>query len=595
MRSRPRPPALGGGAAERRIAEGRAAAQDTSERVRAMLGKLRGARVEQSERATLQAHRLEAQIEEKLAELYASSEACGPAGDAGAPRTDEDGSFDPRATSESTARARADVIAEVVELRALVSAMVGAESRGPEQTGGPAAAPDAAGARALAGRIRGFVQERRTAAVQLGAVARELERSMNAPAPGPISASSSVMSLTSIVSVPCTPRAVRAAEFAPPKLAASLADAFRGLDCEYTGQLAALEAYERDALAECAASATRAAAQGPAGTTWDEEDQYRFDTVALAYAKRGKTRPFALERLGLEFPRRPRAELAVRMDMMEKQRYCRHARRGLMAEWARARQEFEEYADRLLEAAAEEERAARLRDSQRSAIEQRQKELHGKARAGRPRTALTEEAEVLRQRAEANRAAEEEVAQARQKKQARERADKRAAVESYRGNAQRQQRESAEKARQDKQRAAEAARRRVEEARDRIQQREESAQAAAELRRNEAKTKEEELRQHAEAIKAAAENFAPKAKQDKGRVMKPTQAVIERGRRSVDVRFNKNAGYSEDQILKDTRFRMAEALQQAGVLHTNYGRQVLVAMAQPRFDCLTSDERGLFK
>jgi len=104
-----------------------------------------------------------------------------------------------------------------------------------------------------------------------------------------------------------------------------------------------------------------------------------------------------------------------------------------------------------------------------------------------------------------------------------------------------------------------------------------------------------EERARAARLDKLRELVAPCVEADPSRVLLPTEASM-----GVDDKggaaFKEVNGYTVDQLYKDQRFKVMEALQRAGLHQTNYARQVITAMpaAKPtRPDNLTAVQRGL--
>ena len=76
--------------------------------------------------------------------------------------------------------------------------------------------------------------------------------------------------------------------------------------------------------------------------------------------------------------------------------------------------------------------------------------------------------------------------------------------------------------------------------------------------------------------------------------MKSTESVQQRiTRHSADDKTTRFSTFSftDDQVMRDARVRVTEALSKAGVLHTTYAQSMLMSMARIRPDAMTSDQR----
>ncbi|KAF5840245.1 hypothetical protein DUNSADRAFT_17348 [Dunaliella salina] len=354
-----------------------------------------------------------------------------------------------------------------------------------------------------------------------------------------------------------------------------------------------LEEWQREAQA----TAAGANAQQQKAGQWPEDEHSWFMSMRERYWRemgpRGASREALMKKLASMMPKYSLADLLAHDEWHQKHKLLLRKRHGLIEAWRRERAQFLEDSTAVLQEATQlaveraETAAERLvHELTRERVNEELKVL---------RIAAAEQAEMdAASKAEAEAQAEKERAAAMEAFQA-EQAAKREVVAAYKREL--EQREA--------QLAAAAAARAAEQEQLRAQLAP-YHKARTEARKMEYKSKQETRKQALEA--AAAEEraraarldklrelVAPHVEADPSRVLLPTEAsmgVDEKG----GAAFKEINGYTVDQLYRDQRFKVMEALQSAGLHQTNYARQVITAMpaAKPtRPDNLTAVQRGL--
>eukprot|EP01062_Namystynia_karyoxenos_P035486 TRINITY_DN2597_c2_g1_i1.p1 TRINITY_DN2597_c2_g1~~TRINITY_DN2597_c2_g1_i1.p1 ORF type:complete len:672 (+),score=269.05 TRINITY_DN2597_c2_g1_i1:74-2017(+) len=336
-----------------------------------------------------------------------------------------------------------------------------------------------------------------------------------------------------------------------------------------------------DALRQRAAEGQRQAqelAPDPAcASSWTPEEEEQFAAACRAHWAGGEApRQQLSERLEIEFGgRRTRREVQQRLWDFERARYARQrcaaaveeARRDI-DRLGRAMQEALATAAQLHEAreAAAREQQARARE--REALQARLGELRGERAA---REAQRLEDELLRREQEELAARAE---QQRHDEYVREQLER---LAEHRAR----QAESDAALRRLREEEAELAARELQERQQRNEartafRRDELARHRAELD-HKRRELEREREQRDRALDALAATVAPEVERDAKRVLRPTAASAAVGdgdllHEHTRVRVN---GYTNADLLKDKRFRLTEQLAKAGLLNTQYAREVI--------------------
>ncbi|KAG2433326.1 hypothetical protein HXX76_008392 [Chlamydomonas incerta] len=297
------------------------------------------------------------------------------------------------------------------------------------------------------------------------------------------------------------------------------------------------------------------------------------------------------------------AAVAAHDDWTTAARLAGRRRRDLDQGWERERRQFLEDSASFLEEselvffAEAEEAAARLVTE---LLRERAADELAERRAERARE--DEVAEAERAAAEAAEAEARVLAEAAARV---DRAVKKEAVAAYRGELERQQAEAQARIAAAQHAMEELAAEQAVYNKERVEWR----QAEYAVKQDRAKEAAAEAAAEEEARQARLDRLrllvAPQVEADPARLLAPTAATaaaqaaaeeMEALRRAgLAGAFNPVQGFTTEQVLRDQRFKVREALTRLGLHETDYGRAAIAAARpaqQPRLDNYTSDQRA---
>ncbi|GFR52442.1 hypothetical protein Agub_g15016 [Astrephomene gubernaculifera] len=335
---------------------------------------------------------------------------------------------------------------------------------------------------------------------------------------------------------------------------------------------------------------------------WSAEEHSAFvrhrDRLLREGGQSGKNLPRddMLARIGRLLPSRPSlAQLRSHEAWATSSRLAARRRRDLAEGWERERRQFLEDSASFLQ----ESEAAFLAQAEAAAdrlvaelVRERARDELEELLAERAR-----EDEVVAAERAARQAAEAEAAAAAESRARQEKALKRDMVAAYRAELERQQAEAAAAAAEEERQAALVAEQQAVYNRERVEVRQ-----AEYLERQEQAKERQEAAAAAAAARAArlarlAALVAPEVAADPARLLAHTAAsnaaLAAMGERSEGA-FHPVNGYTTDQVVRDQRFKIMEALAAVGLHETEYGRRVIAAArpAKPtRPDNFTSEQR----
>lgn len=327
---------------------------------------------------------------------------------------------------------------------------------------------------------------------------------------------------------------------------------------------------------------------------WPEAAASRFEHIHRTYVKGGKPRERYFERLLLEFPTLTREDLDAEDRVVEAIRWAHKSRKNIQLDWERHRKALQASGEAMLTAEIEKLQEKANRDAE--FIEQEQK----LARINQEYTARNAEyqAKVAAQ-SQAQRAKEvQEQAEAELQSKARQEYERKR-KETAAAYQQRKTREQ-ELLRRAKlaQEAKEAERKRTE-----IERNRGKVQAKRESEMRKIQQNLEQKAQKTEAVESskariesaiAAYSHIPKVDLDPARVQQPTQSKLAKKAirdQSDAVILFKQTGFTAESLMKDMRYRLSAALNEAGLAGTEYGKRMIreaPPAVKPRSDMLST-------
>lgn len=313
---------------------------------------------------------------------------------------------------------------------------------------------------------------------------------------------------------------------------------------------------------------------------WDDEAQFRFNCIKRQFQGRG--RELLVDRLLLEFPHLTREQLQAHEAHCDSLKFVSQRQNAAFRQWRRdrlalLRKHESELAERRR---ASDAMAARRHDM----VEQRgrQKQLHSRLEVERAR-ASSENARRLRTE-------EEEKQRLRNKEEARELAHRKHAqalkqlcnkhAEQKREKQMQREEEAAVQARREAEKQAQQQERNAERVRMRRQMDDLKQREAAQQRL----TAEQERAEREHRLRQAMEKLQVEAPRDPERLLRiPSRLNAEA---YVDpyvcVTRGPHAGFDEKRLMADARYKLATALQAAGLYGTRAGHEALASVAPPR-------------
>lgn len=320
-----------------------------------------------------------------------------------------------------------------------------------------------------------------------------------------------------------------------------------------------------------------------ARTEWDADADFRFACIVRQF--QGKSRDLLNERLALEFPHLTREQLLSHESYCDSLKYVRQRRAAAFRQWRRERLDLMRKTQASLEERVSKVEALSLKRQEMLHQRGKQQKLQAKLQHEKAIWSKEQKEKQRLQELENERArAEEAEKQAKHRSHAEEVKDlSEKYKERKRDEKQREEQEAAERERLSQEEHVESQERNR--ARVEIRQQMDQLKALEAQQRREA-TERERLEQE-QRIQRALEKFAPQVERDPERLLKeparknlpayidPLQCVVPEGR-------GPHAGYHENKLMGDARYRMSVALQAAGLYGCQAGHEAMRAVAAPR-------------
>ncbi|KAL4482603.1 hypothetical protein ABPG72_005846 [Tetrahymena utriculariae] len=304
-----------------------------------------------------------------------------------------------------------------------------------------------------------------------------------------------------------------------------------------------------------------------------------FKHIYKCYNMKGKERDFYMERLSLHFPKVKKLVLEVMDSILQNSEYKQQKLDSLYRNYLSERRELKRKAEQ------------QIQDMLAQKIEENRKNAE-KLQTQIEQARIQEELEQKRmlfmikkqQKLEIQRQLEEERQLEEKKKKEiydlRCKESKQKAIEY----------ENQKKIKEEKQRFLEEEKRKqqlqeqkeiVLKNKDKVQVRQDYELEKIQMKAYQKELIEKQKQLNEERIEQAIENyqFRPKVEADFNRLKKPTKALVIKQQTKLDkadkVELTQVHGYNVNQLMKDMRYRLSSALADAGLVHTDYARDVL--------------------
>eukprot|EP01105_Mastigella_eilhardi_P023068 TRINITY_DN576_c0_g1_i5.p2 TRINITY_DN576_c0_g1~~TRINITY_DN576_c0_g1_i5.p2 ORF type:complete len:524 (+),score=144.01 TRINITY_DN576_c0_g1_i5:467-2038(+) len=354
-------------------------------------------------------------------------------------------------------------------------------------------------------------------------------------------------------------------------LVVSLQAQLQRLDTGFEGEMASLEQQRQLEMRQEFGADPYDSSGG-----WDADVHLHCVALEEHYRRAGRDAAAVCECIKLEHPHLASAEISRHIRWLERTRYYKSQRKALLHAWDASRSQFLTTARTTLLAAVSAAESQRQRELQDCLQQQKQQQLHSQVDEWKTQQARLKAEADDRERQQLVEQQQFERRLAEREQQRRVELRQRAMYFKQSKKDAARQRDEAEHARNEE--AARALQRHNAEAHGRVVEREMEHQAKEAHRRDTVKRALSEQQQRRGRIIHAAEQLAPRVQRDRERLAQETASW--RCKAGPDVvpgaapLFDPHS-YHEEDILKDTKFRVMEALREAGMLQCAYGREVL--------------------
>lgn len=314
-------------------------------------------------------------------------------------------------------------------------------------------------------------------------------------------------------------------------------------------------------------------------TGWNDEAHFRF--VCIKKQFQGK-RDLLMDRLLMEFPHLSHQQLQAHEAHTDAIKYAEQKKAAAFRQWRRERYQLLRRHQTKLEEWQRDQDALHARRQEQQELRGRQRQLHGKLEVQRSQNNLKREerqrsASRERKRREAEEAEKEQayrkrVQSVKELALQHEHKMREAKMQQQEEAAERERREAEERSRR-RERNAEVIRLRRE--MDDLKQRE-AAQARQAL--------EQERREREQRLQQAIDKLKVEAPRDPERLLKLPERVKNEAYNDpfVCVTRGPHAGFDEKRLMGDARYKLAAALQAAGLFGTKAGHEALAQVSAPR-------------
>eukprot|EP00742_Colponemidia_sp_Colp-10_P007508 GILJ01008093.1.p1 GENE.GILJ01008093.1~~GILJ01008093.1.p1 ORF type:complete len:719 (-),score=143.89 GILJ01008093.1:238-2139(-) len=310
---------------------------------------------------------------------------------------------------------------------------------------------------------------------------------------------------------------------------------------------------------------------------WNEDSHFRFKKIHREYIIHGKSRESYMERLSLEFPHLERKELELRDHFVERQRWVKAKRTALLSDYEREKSELRLKAE---SAWGELQRETEERQKVEAAMLKQElhcQQVHGELAVLKEEFDRKQREKRIQERIQEERFAAKE--KERQLQEALERARKKEATNDFK-QIKREQEEIFKKQMEAEALAQQSIlKETINRNKVRVEQRQDEMLGIIAYR----KQKQQEVMQlhqeREERLAMAAEKFKVEAEADPTRLTRLTATLAAKHAQGYDVGggipLYKVHGFTQDQLMKDMRFKVMSALQTAGLANTEYGRELI--------------------
>mmetsp|Transcript_1537 Transcript_1537/g.3282 ORF Transcript_1537/g.3282 Transcript_1537/m.3282 type:complete len:542 (-) Transcript_1537:62-1687(-) len=312
--------------------------------------------------------------------------------------------------------------------------------------------------------------------------------------------------------------------------------------------------------------------------SWPEEQHAKFTLIHSQYIKGGKQRERYFERLHLEFPGLSRQDLNVHDEIIEKIRWTKNHTKNLKKDWERHLLALKQAAEASLSALVQAQADKIVKDLE--FLRQQKVAARVEAEANEKRRAYEEkklELDIL------------QAAQVKRQREAEERQDElrqlylqqvKAKAQDYKSIKEREQEHAVKLRIEQEKKSKQLQQAKIISKKPIVQQRQKQATEkviGVFSAKTEALLKAEEEQKR---IDAAIESYdhRPKVEIDRNRVQQTTKSKlakkVEYDKADAVVLF-KNTGFTAENLMKDMRYRLSSALNDAGLTGSAYAQSLL--------------------
>lgn len=328
--------------------------------------------------------------------------------------------------------------------------------------------------------------------------------------------------------------------------------------------------------------------------TWNDSNSSRFLHIYRSYVEKGLPRERYFERLMLEFPKIPRNQLDAQDRVVESIRWATKSRKNVFLDWERHKKALFESAKTLLN--VEIEKLQEKMNKNAEFLMQEQKLVR-----------INQEYAVKNKEFQAKLAVENEEKRAEEEKNRKEMEKKAEKRREYERKTKEKTAEfqlkrnlEMEKTRkmQEKRRILEESRKKSEIERNRVKidSIRDSEMQKIHQKISEKVAKQELVERNRERMETVIAGYkhVPKLEVDPERVKKPTESKLAKKRERDEgdaVVLYRNTGFTAEGLMKDMRYRLAAALNEAGLAGTEYGKRMIreaPPATKPRSDMLST-------
>mmetsp|Transcript_136416 Transcript_136416/g.435523 ORF Transcript_136416/g.435523 Transcript_136416/m.435523 type:complete len:457 (+) Transcript_136416:346-1716(+) len=342
-------------------------------------------------------------------------------------------------------------------------------------------------------------------------------------------------------------------------------DELRRLNHQVTSECSELEKEIADVKRKCAG--------------WNDEANFRFLCIKKQF--HGRSRDLMVERLCMEFPHLSREQLQAHETNVDNLKYATQRKAAAFRQWRRDRLQLLRRHQGVLEERQRQEEGQQARKQEHLGQRERQKQLHGKLDVERrihsaKRAARDRTEDETRHRREAEEAEKEQALQ-RRAQEVKEKAKE--IGEKKQEHKKRKEEEARERERQE----AEERTRRMERNAEVVRMRREMDELKSKEQAQQRQAAEEERLERERRLLAAADKLRVEAQRDPERLHKlPEHAKADAYQDPfVSVTRGPTAGFDERRLMSDARYKLAAALQAAGLFGTKAGHEAMSRASAP--------------